>query len=488
MSGSRAGRGRSAGHPRDKSALFVTRGMGPNATRRRLLTASLSLAAGGLAGRSAGRRSVGRDPEGFDPAVHGFGFRNWSTRESAYPDHDHGAVDEDQARRALGRRWREPVRAGAGVDVRDLPGALLDAVAKQIYVSVNQQSATNGHCYGMVFAAQQYYENPDSLRSGRETAADVTHPEESAGDDSPVSREIDIYQFTQFLNVHAWLGRRAMVAPDWISYGAQLDRLASVVDEFGTAGITLFDSADRRAHQVLVYDYRREPDRTRLFVHDPNYPARRYERADAPLAVDVDTAGDRPTVRRYNDRYDGFVFNRRDRILAAQTASGPGSLLADDPGRLRDVAFRLALFLVDPPDVSLTVVGPDDRPLGRDTATYMDRGRSAYARMRYRYGFAPGTYRVRVVGRRATDYTLEALVADDEPRLDAAASRSIRAGEVHRYAAAVPDDGTGSLERDSSGAPSWLAALGGAGVGTGVAGGYAYLRRRGERSDASDAE
>jgi hypothetical protein len=120
------------------------------------------------------------------------------------------------------------------------------------------------------------------------------------------------------------------------------------------------------------------------------------------------------------------------------------------------------------------VVGPDDRPLGRDTATYMDRGRSAYARMRYRCGFAPGTYRVRVAGRRATDYTLAALVADDAPRLDAAASESIGAGEVHRYVATVPDDGAGRLERASSEPPAWLAALGGAGLGAAVAGGYAH--------------
>jgi len=483
--------------------------MRSRATRRDFLggAAGVALAVlGGASGRAArsrasDRRAAGRtddrpapnrddaDRGGFDPAVHGFGFRNWSTSEPAYPEHDHDAVDETQVRRVIGRRWREPVRAGAGVNVRDLPGALLDGIARQLYVSVNQQSATDGHCYGMVFAAQQYYEQPETLRSGRSVASELAHPEAPAGDGRPpVSREIDLYQLTQFLNVHAWLGRRAMVAPDWIDYRRQLDRVTSVVDEFDTAGITLFDRDDRRAHQVLVYDYRREPDRTRLFVYDPNYPARRYERADEPLAIDVDTGGDRPSVRRYNDEYGEFVFNRRDRIVAAQTAPGPASLLAADPDRLRDVAFRLALFVVDSPGVSLTVVGPNDRPLGRDTATYMDRGRSAYARMRYRYGFAPGTYRVRVAGRRAADYRLEALVADDAPRLDAAASESIGAGEVHRYVAEVPDDGTGSLERESAAVSPWAAALGGAGLGAGVVGGYAYLRRQDGASDDAGSE
>ncbi|WP_134669442.1 hypothetical protein [Halorussus marinus] len=440
-----------------------------------------------------GRRGVSRrggpDADGFDPAVHGFGFRNWSTSDPAYPEHDHDAVDEEQIRRVLGRRWPESVRADAGVNVRDLPGALLDAIAKQLYVSVNQQSATDGHCYGMVFAAQQYYEHPDTLRAGRSVASDLAHPEAPAGDDGrPASREIDLYQLTQFLNVHAWLGRRAMAAPELIDYRRQLDRVTSVVDEFDTASVTLFDRDHRRAHQVLVYDYRRDSDRTRLFVYDPNYPARRYERVDEPPAIDVATAGDRPTVRRYDGEYGEFVFNRRDRLVAAQTAPGPGSLLAANPDRLREAAFRLALFVVDSPGVSLTVVGPNDRPLGRDTATYMDRGRSAYARMRYRYGFAPGTYRIRIAGRRATEYTLEALVADDAPRLDATTSASIGPGEVHRYTATAPDDGTGSLERVSAGRSPWLAALGGAGLGAGVAGGYAYLRCRDGASDRGDSE
>lgn len=181
---------------------------------------------------------------------------------------------------------------------------------------------------------------------------------------------------------------------------------------------------------------------------------------------------------RSGDRDEGGARGRARSFVAAQTAQGPGSLVARDGGRLRDVVFSLALFLVDSPSVSMTVVGPNDRPLRRDTATYMDRGRSAYSAMRYRYGFEPGTYRIKVVGTDATDYTLEALVSDHEStRLDDSVTRSIGAGEVHRYAADVPDSGTGSLE-DDEGVPSWLAALGGVGVAGAAASGYAYRHCR----------
>lgn len=479
-------------------------------SRRRLLGRIAALSAvGGYATVAAGKDTEGRADEHaaestdagargrreeFDPAVHGFGFRNWSTREQTYPEHDHDDVGEEQIRRAIGRRWDEPVENLLEVNVQGLPTALLDAIAKQVYVSVNQGSATNGHCYGMVFAAQQYYENPGGLPESHSTASEVRHPETPVGesDVAPVGKEIDLYQLTQFLNVHSWIGRRGMARPKWIDYGAQLEQLTGVLDRFGTAGITMFDAADRRAHQVLAYDYAQEADATRLFVYDPNYAAGRYANPDFRPAVEVDTSGDRPTVRRYNDSYDQFVFNRRDRIVAAQTAQGPAPLVARDGGRLRDVLFSLALFLVDSPSVSMTVVGPNDRPLRRDTATYMDRGRSAYSAMRYRYGFEPGTYRIKVVGTEATEYTLEALVSDHESkRLDDAVTRSIGAGEVHRYAADVPDSGTGSLEDDES-VPSWLAALGGVGVAGVAAGGYAYRNCRSgegvEKATLSDSE
>ncbi|WP_115863889.1 hypothetical protein [Halorussus litoreus] len=450
--------------------------------------------------RQGDRRTRQRD--GFDPSIHGFGFQNWSTRESVFTEHDHEAVDEGQVRRLLGRRWEGPARRVLDVNVLKLPDTLFDAIAKQLYVSVNQQSGTNGHCYGMVFAAQQYFEDPGSVPLDREVASEFTHPETPVEDreNGPVAAEIDYYHITQFFDLHSWLGRRAILRPGWIDYERQLDRIAAVVDEFGTAGITVFDSQTRASHQVLVYDYSREPDATRLFVYDPNYRAGRYARPRPPEPIEVDTTGSEPTVRPYGKGYDGFVFNRRGRVAAARSASEDESgsedanssspLVGPTGGGVADQLFDLALFLVDSEAVSLTVVGPDDRPLLRDAATSIDRSRTEYGRMRYRYGFSPGRYDITVVGEADADYALRALVADAEgTRLDARPSTSIGAGEVHRYAAEVPKSGTGSIERATgrSGGSSWRRRLGAVGVGAGAAavaaGAYARIRNRSNESD-----
>lgn len=487
------------------------------ASRRELLAGIAGIALAGsrpAAGRSGPadgatatdrRANAGRPAQRdeFDPAVHGFGFRNWSTREAVFATHDHDAVDEAEVRRLLGRRWERPARRTLGVDVLGLSDALLAAITKQVYVSVNQLSGTNGHCYGMVFAAQQYYEDPGSVPLDRGTASEFDHPEAPVDDPEtgPVARDVDHYHLTQFLDFRSWLGRRAMAWPSWIDYRRQLNRVTAAIDEFGTAGLTVFDSGNRASHQVLAYDYRRTADATRLFVYDPNYPAGRYARSADPPAVVVDTSGSRPAVRPYGNGYDEFVFDRRGRASGTRPDGGADqSSRADQSGRADPVVgppddgnpeslFDLALFLVDSPDVALTVVGPDGRAVGRDTATYSDRSRTAYARMRYRYGFAPGRYDVRVVGEADAEYALRAVVADAEgPRLDVRRTRTIEAGEVHRYAAAVPEAGTGSLDR-LTGGRSWRGTLGAVGLGAGVAGvaAGAYARLRGRAGNADDS-
>jgi hypothetical protein len=108
------------------------------------------LAAGPLAAgvARAGRASRNGDarPDAFDPNVHGFGFPNWSTAVPTFPDHDHDAISETQIQRTIRRRWRDPMDRLLDADVGALPDALIDTIAKQLYVTANQFSGTNGHC------------------------------------------------------------------------------------------------------------------------------------------------------------------------------------------------------------------------------------------------------------------------------------------------------------------------------------------------------
>lgn len=480
-----------------------------SSSRRRFLGALVVPASAGFLGaprvgrrrrsRSVSRRSTGSagaaEPGGFDPGVHGFGFHNWSTANPTYPEHDHDTVTEDQVRRSLPRRWEAYVEGALGFELSDVPSALFDVIAKQVYVAVNQRAATNGHCYGMVFTAQQYFERPESIPLDRWLASEFSNPADPVDDPSvaPVGREIDLFQNSQFLDFHAWVGRRALLKPDWIDYDAQLRNVLAVVDAHGTAGVTLFRSDESTSHQVLVYGYRTTSDRTSLSVYDPNRPASQYRSGDVVRTIEVDTSGERPVVEPYGTKeYDGFVFNRYDRIIAARRSAEPLGAIDRAREAIHHLLFDVALFLVDA-DVGLTVVGPDGRPLTRLVSPLIDRRSTEYRRMRVRYGADPGRYRVVVTGSRPTEYTLYASAASlDGERLSDRSTASIDAGEVHEYVATVPTSAAddGDLERRSVGGPSITTGaglvVGAAGIAAGV---YALCRRgRSESSDGSDSE
>lgn len=456
-----------------------TPGSGPSPSRRRFLGAlALPLAAGRLPSLGL---SPTRDVHGggtFDPTVHAFGFQNWSTAVPVYPEHEHGAVTEEQVRRTLRTRWPEPLERF--LDVGSTVDAVLDVVAKQLYVAVNQRSATNGHCYGMVFAAQEYFEDPDAVPLGRASAREFTNPADPLDDPelAPVGEEIDLFQSTQFFDFRAWLGRRAVFRPGWIDYVSQLDGLRAAIDANGTAGVTLVNTATRSSHQVLLYGYEERPTSVTFDVYDPNLTARGYGPNRNRPTLRVDTGGETPVVEPYSSLgYDAFVYNRYDRLIAARGGDGP---VDRPPPGLRDSLFPVGLFLTDA-DVALAVVDGAGHPFTRTVSAFMDRRHTEYERLRVRYGTDAGRYRVVLTGNEPTDYTLEAHVAGiDGELLSASQSSRIRPGEVHEYEAVVPasPDREGSLE--PAGRPLPLSTTGALGIGAAgfATGAYALWRRR----------
>lgn len=467
-------------------------------TRRRFLrrVTSLPLAATSLSAVSGRARasSGGRQSRAFDPAVHGFGFRNWSTTDPIVPRHDHREVSEREVRRTIKRDWKDPLESVFDVSVSGLPSVLVNTIAEQVYVTANQMSATNGHCYGMVFTAQQYFERPDTLPFDVEAASDVRHPEAPTdrSDSGPVAEEVDLYQTSQALSLYSWFGRRNLINPAWIDYERQLTNLTAVVDELGSAGITLFDPETRLAHQVLVYDYERSPTGVFLSLYDPNFQARFYKRRANRQAASlfVDTTGATPTVEPYKTGFRGpgyesfggfseFVYNRWDRVIRAR--SDPDSHLASDVNRadLRANLLALTTFTVDSGDVTVAVSGPDGTPVSRIESNNMDRRQTESHAMRYRYGAPGGEYHVAITGQRPTDYTLKTTAADTSGELFASAvTTSIDSGQTHAYTVTVPEtvESDGALARGTGGMPEWLklaaaAATGGV-VGAGLANYY----------------
>lgn len=455
--------------------------------------ASVARARGGAGGAGDADRT-----SGFDPAVHGFDFRNWSTADPHFPTHDHGRVSETEIRRTLDQSWSRALERLFGLSFASLPEALLSAIAEQLYVSANQFAAANGHCYGMSYAAQRYFERPEEVPLGREHASRFGHPEAPSRDDSrdPVAQDIDVYQTAQLLDPYAFVGRRELLSPRSIDYERQLAAVRAAVDTFGTASISLMNSRTHAAHEALVYDYAREGSATRLSLYDPNFRAGFYrnDRWRERLSLRVDPGGS-PPVRRYTagarldprgvSGYDSFVYNRWGRLISARSGPDAHPAQARETPKVRDQFLGLVTLTLDTASAVLRVVDPDDRPVSRVESEHMDRSRTDVHAMRSRYGPAAGTYRVAVGATSATDYTLAATVADlVGERLDETVTRSLAAGETHEFRLTIPEDeGDATLERAGvlTGLPDWATlAASGAVLGAVGAGALGYAAGKGE--------
>lgn len=420
----------------------------------------------------------GSTTAGFDPSRHGFGFRNWSsqTQDFEVPDAD---PSDDRVRERLRSGWRGPAASVLGLRLTAVPDALLDALTDQLRGSLLQRAGTNGHCYGMGLAAQRYFERPATLPLELATASEVQHPAAPLEEpDAPVYREIVGLQADQFLRFRAWLGRRAMLWPDRIDVDAQLRDVRAVIDTFGTATVSLLES-QLSGHQVLAYDYDDHADGTTLSVYDPNHRAELYDRQRRTIEFERTERG--LSMRPYG-RYTRFLFNRYDRIEDATGREDASPLDHTDLGatEVRESLFPMALVTVDSEDVDLAVSTPGGGRLGRTRGAFMDRSRWRHPRLRFAYGVDSGRYRIGILGRKTTAYTLRArVVGRAGGSLDATRSGTVEAGETRTYDATVPDDPDeeGGLEPVSDGTPWTTVAgvAGGAALGVGAC--YLWARR-----------
>lgn len=265
-------------------------------SRRELLSsaaAGLAATTGGLRrgrvlGDASREHASSSGADGFAPERHAFGFRNWSGEGAFETQHDHERISEAEAA-AVVDRWRTEV---AALDVSEERAG---AIARDVYEGVNRRSGTNGHCFGMIYAAQQYHRDPDSIPAPAARACDIPKP---TGEYAPVGDDIDRYHNEQFLDFGCWWTGRALRLPKElapIDYGVQLSKIRAAVDAGGTIGLGLGDSLRDAIHVVLAYDYESTADGTRVAVYDPNYHAGDYRDGRATGSVWFETGGE--TVR-----------------------------------------------------------------------------------------------------------------------------------------------------------------------------------------------
>nr|WP_303650275.1 hypothetical protein [Halalkalicoccus sp. NIPERK01] len=389
----------------------------------------------------------------FDPTRHGFGFYNWRVSEGPYPGTRTETVDDG---------WREAFERAFDRPLSDLPEGFVEGLSRHAREGLLEAVRTNGYCYGMIFAAQRYFERPETIPADFETASGITHPNAPQSvEGTPILDDLVEYQTAQYTDPHAWLGRYALLDASLIDYDAQLADLLAAVDAFGTAAITLFSEQTARSHQVLVYDYERRPGRVVLRAYNPNYTAESYE--EFTYTVEIDTRGPSPVPLpvEYGPRYDQFIHNEYDRMIRARRdPSGP---LADG-GALYDRVFGTTLFVAADPAVGTSVVDPTGRRLEHTTGPEP---------LHYRYGASTGTYTIALTGQDGGEYALDVYAGSEHHEfLDETIEGSIAAGETERYEVTI-DDGGAALATGVGG----TAALGAIGAS------YAVRRGRASRRD-----
>lgn len=397
------------------------------------------------------RRADGGTGSGgaFDPAVHGFGFRNWAAGDDErFPAHDHETIPEARIGRAV-RGWiRDAFRDQFGVRV-PVPDPFVDAVVAAGYRPMNRRSASGGHCYGMVRTATEYFREPDRVPAGLDVASDAPRP---TGRYAAIGADVDFNHNHQYVDAPTWAGKLLTAARLPVDVGPQLASVRRAVDRTGLAMVWLGDGETGRSHQVLCYDYRRTPDRLRLLLYDPNHAADWYR--DRRATLDFDRRGGEPTlIRPYDDTYDRVLYN------------GPGGVSNERRalGRLLGGLLTIDVRTASGARLGLAVVGPDGESLpvaAGDAATDRDPSLTVV-------GPEAGEYTLRVVAASGGDYAIDVRAASPlGAGIDERLSGRLGRGERREHDVTVPDPGPASVGPDDSpdgvGAWSPIGALGAA--------------------------
>lgn len=376
------------------------------------------------------------------------------------------------------------------------PGVTLarDALALQVYVNVNQGAATNGHCYGMVYAADTYYHSPAELPEDATSASAIPKP---TGEFESVGDDIDYYHNTQYLEFDAWYARQVLFSSEPLDYEAQLGAITSAIDETGTAGLSLHATQRGWGHQILATGYTRRENSVEVSVYDPNIAAEpsTYDGEAAP-SVTFDTSGTRTTVEPYQGIYDRIVYTNVDgRIDLTGMLFQEAQQTADF---IESLVTQVVTFATQSP-VDLRVRGPDGAELSRLSAEHMSLAPTEYDHIRTAVGAPAGEYDVEVVGTDDGTYTLDARgQLGGRTTIEETVEGEITEGETHTYRATLPEDGaeeprleatdgtgdfpfSGTSQSESQdGLPGWLP-IAGAGLGAAGLGGYLYSRSNSDK-------
>lgn len=441
----------------------------------------------------------------FHPGEHGFGFDNWSGTKSWSVDgqdlqYDPADVSEENVRQLVEEVW--PSEYGE---------ALLEPVVKYVYTQFNRGTLTNGHCYGMIHAAIEYFEDPSALPEAADSASNVPYP---VGQYEAVGDDIRYYHQSQFFDsassssvLQEWGDFKSWVfsilLPGFadVDLTAEIEELRNAIDEYGFAPISLADPGNDDYHQVLGYDYEVAGNETTVFTYDPNESEGYYVDESVEFyRLEVDENGS-PTMEYYFNNnlepYSQFVSMsdvQRDAdlrevaagavitaLIGAAESVKPYLQAASQVGKQQ---IRLMFAGLHSP-AHLEVTGPDEATIIHPDRSEINESME-YTGVVFIFGAPTGDYSYEVVGEGEGEYTLEMVGASqDEVLVSEEVEGEITEGERHNVNVMIPDTGDAeiSLDKEGNSSESGLVDIETVAGGGAVTAGLLYLAYRMKRDE-----
>lgn len=367
----------------------------------------------------------------FRPATNGFGFENWKTEPqtaSFEPPHNHDRVTQEESA-AVVRQWDQ------NVDEFEIPDRIVESIGSDLYYSVNQGTAANGHCVGMIYTAREFYNQPESIPGDATSASEIEKP---TGSYSAVGASIDQYHNQQYFDFNFWWSTRVLRLPSEIApidYQRQIKRIQEAIDAGETIPIALGNSFQSSGHAVLAYDYEESDSGVLVRVYDPNNDASAYP--DTMSVVGFDTSGSEITASSSLGYQRILTLPQSPDVDAGKyLAAGLNAELTSLFGSLFQ---RIVQFEVQSP-ASITVKCPDGAELTRGQAEHVSDTVTEGEERRIRYAAPTGEYTVVLTGDSGGEYTIEAQVTTpDETVLADQYTGRIQSGDEHIFRATVSE-------------------------------------------------
>jgi hypothetical protein len=410
--------------------------------------------------------------QAFDPDIHGFGFQNWAGEEpengSFDPPHDHEGLDATWRDQAIDQ-WLPKINEMAPVPI---PKEAVNQYVDSVMAGFTDGAFTTGHCYGMTFAAEQYFESGLPQGVPAQSASEIHQP---TGEYSAIGDDIDRIQNQQALDWDIYAQGKALSPPDLpfvstpeIDTKAEYERIRNEIDDTGVAPVGLGQSPDNGGvgggalHQVLAYDYKQTSYGRELYVYDPNIPGGQTPSSYNPpglQSITLDGSSGNLTMETYwtgNTPYDRFGLIGAARADAAGMLVGGLNALGSIVVHLISSAADGLVSVVAHSPVEITVTGPDGNQLPHPSEPILGTPPEEIC---YQTNASAGEYEITVKGTDNGEYGIEVMGAVPEAGwIQDSISGQISNGETKTHTATVPsDEGTGGGIGGGGGDGAWYA-------------------------------